>query len=193
MRSSASSTPRTARRGRSCSRARSRGSTSWARRRSATASFDYNARVSGLQALDRYTLRIRLKQPDYVFLYTMAHSPFGAVAREVVEAYGDDLMAHPVGTGPYVLKEWRRANKIILEANPDYRGFTWDYASSGSAWDDTLVAVDARQEDAADRPRRDQRDRGGAVALAGVQPEGARLPGPAGDVPAAGHRTPTGS
>jgi ABC-type transport system substrate-binding protein len=101
--------------------------------------FDYSARVAGLQALDRYTLRIRLKQPDYVFLYTMAHSPFGAVAREVVEAYGDDLMAHPVGTGPYALKEWRRANKIILEANPDYRGFTWDYASSGSAWDDTLV------------------------------------------------------
>ena len=69
----------------------------------------------------------------------MAHSPFGAVAREVVEAYGDNLMAHPVGTGPYLLKEWRRANKIILEANPDYRGFTWDFKSTGTAWDDALV------------------------------------------------------
>lgn len=100
---------------------------------------DYNARVSGLQAVDRYTLRIRLKQPDYVFLYTMAHSPFGAVAREVVEAYGDDLMAHPVGTGPYTLKEWRRANKIILEANPDYRGSTWNFAVSEPSWDEALV------------------------------------------------------
>ena len=47
-----------------------------------------------------------------------------AVAREVVEAYGDDsgwAMAHPVGTGPYVLKEWRRGQRIVLEANPGYR------------------------------------------------------------------------
>ena len=103
--------------------------------------FDYTARVSGLQALDRYTLRIKLKQSDYVFLYTMAHSPFGAVAREVIESYGNDTMSHPVGTGPYVLKEWKRGNKIILEANPDYRGFTWDFASSGSAWDDAVVGA----------------------------------------------------
>ncbi len=103
--------------------------------------FDYTARVSGLQALDRYTLRIRLTQTDHVFLYTMAHSPFGAVAREVVETYGADLMAHPVGTGPYALKEWRRANKVTLEANPDYRGFTWDYTAFDPSWDDALVAT----------------------------------------------------
>jgi ABC-type transport system substrate-binding protein len=101
--------------------------------------FDYAARIAGLQAVDRYTLRIRLKETDYVFLYTMAHSPFGAVAREVVEAYGEDIVAHPVGTGPYVLKEWRRANKIVLEANPDFRGFTWDFAAVEPAWDDALV------------------------------------------------------
>jgi ABC-type transport system substrate-binding protein len=103
--------------------------------------FDYTARVSGLQAPDRYTLRIRLKQSDYIFTYTMAHAPFGAVAREVVETYGDDVMAHPVGTGPYVLKDWRRANKVILEANPDYRGFTWDFVAVEPTWDDTVVAA----------------------------------------------------
>ena len=72
-------------------------------------------------ALDKYTLRFKLKAVDYLFPYTLAHVPFGAMAREVVEAYGDDVQAHPVGTGPYVLKEWRRAAKIVLEANPDYR------------------------------------------------------------------------
>jgi ABC-type transport system substrate-binding protein len=101
--------------------------------------FDYEGRVAGLQAVDRYTLRIRLKQTDYIFLYTMAHAPFGAVAREVVEAYGDDLPAHPVGTGPYLLKEWKRSNKIVLEANPDYRGFVWDFAVSDAGWDEALV------------------------------------------------------
>ena len=103
--------------------------------------FDYAAQIAGLQAPDRYTLRIRLKEPNYVFLYTLAHTPIAAMAREVVEAYGDDLSGHPVGTGPYVLKEWVRSSKMVLEANPGYRGFTWDFkAEPGSAWDERVVA-----------------------------------------------------
>jgi ABC-type transport system substrate-binding protein len=101
--------------------------------------FDYNATVPGAVALDKYTLRFKLKQPDYLFLYTLAHSHFGAMAREVVEAYGDDTQAHPVGTGPYVLKEWKRGTKITLEANPDYRGFTWDFQPTDDAWDQGVV------------------------------------------------------
>jgi ABC-type transport system substrate-binding protein len=103
--------------------------------------FDYDARIAGLTAVDRYTFRVRLTAPDYLFNYTAAHIPYGAVAREVVEAYGDDLQAHPVGTGPYVLKEWKRAAKIVLEANPDYRGFVWDFAVSEPVWDTPLVEV----------------------------------------------------
>ena len=49
-------------------------------------------------------------------------------------------MAHPVGTGPYMLKSGRARAKIVLEANPDYRGFTWDFQpTSDPAWDDALV------------------------------------------------------
>jgi ABC-type transport system substrate-binding protein len=104
--------------------------------------FDYEGKVAGLQAIDRYTLRIRLKQPNFVFLYTLAHTPVGGMAREVVEAYGDELMAHPVGTGPYLLKEWKRGSKIVLEANPGFRGFVWDFKPEpGSAFDEALVAV----------------------------------------------------
>ena len=101
--------------------------------------FDYDAKVAGMRAVDRYTLEFRLKDTDYIFPYVVAHVPFGAVAREVVEAYSDDAQAHPVGTGPYVLKQWSRAAKIVLEANPDYRGFTWDFAVADPAWDDALV------------------------------------------------------
>jgi ABC-type transport system substrate-binding protein len=101
--------------------------------------FDYKAVVPGAVALDKYTLRFKLKQPDYLFLYTLAHSHFGAMAREVVEAYGDDTQAHPVGTGPYMLKEWKRGTKITLEANPDYRGFTWDFQPTDDAWDRQVV------------------------------------------------------
>jgi ABC-type transport system substrate-binding protein len=101
--------------------------------------FDYAKTIPGLVALDKYTLRFKLTSPDYLFLYTAAHVPFGAVAREVVEAYGDDVQAHPVGTGPYMLKEWKRAAKIILEANPDYRGFVWDFEPTADPWDAQVV------------------------------------------------------
>ena len=82
--------------------------------------FDYDASYPGLQVLDRFTLRIRLKRPDYTLLHDLAQHYFGAIAREVAEHYGDDIGAHPVGTGPYVLKHWTRGHKIVLEANPDF-------------------------------------------------------------------------
>ena len=103
--------------------------------------FDYDATVPGIVALDKYTLRFKLTSIDYLFPYTLAHVPFGAVAREVVEAYGDDVQAHPVGTGPYMLKEWRRAARIVLEANPNYRDVTWDFQPSADPWDKGVVAA----------------------------------------------------
>jgi ABC-type transport system substrate-binding protein len=106
-----------------------------------TGKFDYEAKIPGLEAVDRYTLRVRLKETDFNFPFKIAHTSYGAVAREVIEAYGDDTMAHPVGTGPYVLKEWVRASKIVLEANPGYRGFVWDFAASEPAWDDGVIAA----------------------------------------------------
>ncbi len=102
--------------------------------------FDYEAPIDGLQALDRYTLRIRLAHTDYDFAFKIAHTSYAAVAREVIERYADDTMAHPVGTGPYMLKQWVRTSKIVLDANPNYRGFVWDFTASEPAWDDALIA-----------------------------------------------------
>jgi ABC-type transport system substrate-binding protein len=82
---------------------------------------DYDAAMSGLRAVDRYTLQINLTDVDYTLLERLAGLPAMAVAREVVEASGNDIMSHPVGTGPYVLKEWKRASRVVLEANPSYR------------------------------------------------------------------------
>ena len=87
--------------------------------------FDYDAPIPGLEALDRYTLRIRLNAPDLRFLYVFAVPNTAAVAREVVEAYGRDFGAHPVGTGPYVLGEYQRSAKIVLLANPGFRDTTY--------------------------------------------------------------------
>ena len=85
---------------------------------------DYDAEVEGLRALDRYTFRLVLGEPNPRFVYLLADSGLtGAVAREVVEHYGPkDIGDHPVGTGPFRLKSWRRASQLVLERNPRFRG-----------------------------------------------------------------------
>ncbi len=68
--------------------------------------FDYDAKIAGLEAVDRYTVRFRLKDTDYNLPYVMAHEAAALVAREVVEKYGESdgrVMSNPVGTGPYQL------------------------------------------------------------------------------------------
>ena len=81
--------------------------------------FDYDRPIEGLRALDRYTLQLRLTEPNFPVIHDNIIR--GAVAREVVEAAGGDIRARPVGTGPYRLREWKQGSRVVLEANPDYR------------------------------------------------------------------------
>ncbi len=89
-----------------------------------TGKFDYDTPIEGLQAIDRHTIRIKLNFADYELLSNLTTIATGAIAREVIEAYADGagwVMANPVGTGPYRLKEWRRGQRIVLEASPTFR------------------------------------------------------------------------
>lgn len=77
-------------------------------------------RVAGLQVLDSHTLRIELEAPDLSFLHVMAMPFTYAVAREQVEKWGESYYQHPIGTGPYVLTEWRRSTRLRFARNPYY-------------------------------------------------------------------------
>jgi ABC-type transport system substrate-binding protein len=89
--------------------------------------FDYDTPVEGLRALDRYTLRIRVERPLPRLIQTLATGDlYGALCREVVEAYGEEIPAHPIGTGPFRLADWRRSSKIFLVRNPTYRHVVYD-------------------------------------------------------------------
>ena len=89
--------------------------------------FDYDAPIEGLRALDRHTLRFELEEPRPRFIDTLTYSDLlGGIAREVVEFYGDTIGEHPVGTGPFRLKTWRRSSRIVLERNPIYREVRYD-------------------------------------------------------------------
>jgi ABC-type transport system substrate-binding protein len=99
-----------------------------------TGRFDYDAPLEGLKTLDRYTFQVKIREPIYIFVYNFADCRIAcAVAREVVEHYGEDVGSHPVGTGPYRLTFWRRSSKMVFEANP---GFREDYFDGEPAADD---------------------------------------------------------
>ncbi|HEY9105527.1 MAG TPA: ABC transporter substrate-binding protein [Roseateles sp.] len=108
--------------------------------------FDYDREVEGLKVLDRYTLQIRMGVGDPRFVYQFADAGFlGAVAREVVEFYGDRIMEHPVGTNAFRLAEWRRSSRVVLEKNPNYRDQRYAETAPPDASDRLKAEVAALQ------------------------------------------------
>ena len=133
-----------------------------------TGKFDYDTPMPGLEVLDRYTLRIRLKVPDYNFAYMLAMPSTGASAREAVEMYGLDYGSNPVGTGPYQLlkSEYKRTSKTVLVKHPNYRKRIWDW-SSDAPEDQTLIkAMQGKPVPSIDRIEMYPIDEGQAAWLA---------------------------
>lgn len=78
------------------------------------------ADVQGIRVRDRYTLELRLGERFPPFLALLAYPAAMVVPREAVEQAGADFSTRPVGTGPFRLTEWRRDDRLVLTANPDY-------------------------------------------------------------------------
>ncbi|TGD78836.1 ABC transporter substrate-binding protein [Hymenobacter wooponensis] len=66
------------------------------------------------------TLRVYLKEPFIPFLGILTMPYAYVVPREAVQKYGKDFREHPVGTGPFIFKEWDEGNAIIYHRNPNY-------------------------------------------------------------------------
>ncbi len=81
--------------------------------------------IDGFTANDRHTLQISLTRPYPQLLQILSMTHASAVAREVVSKYGEEIGNHPVGTGAFQLKDWRRGSKVILTKNPNFREDTY--------------------------------------------------------------------
>lgn len=86
--------------------------------------------TGGITAVDAYTLQIVLSNPSPAVLAILSTPPSSAVDPQVVEANGGIvanqtntyMSTHPVGTGPFVFKEWVKGDHITLLNNPSYWG-----------------------------------------------------------------------
>jgi len=76
-----------------------------------------------IEILDDHTIRLTFDKP-YPFLrvaFTGSTGRAGTmVNRRAVEQWGKDYGRHPVGTGPFKFVEWKEADFIQLERNPNY-------------------------------------------------------------------------
>jgi ABC-type transport system substrate-binding protein len=88
--------------------------------------FPYDVEAEGARVLDRYTLEFRTSKPAPRLPYLFANLISSGVAREAIEAYDGRTMERPVGTGPFVLKQWVRGLKVVLERNPRHQHTVWD-------------------------------------------------------------------
>ena len=81
----------------------------------------------GVEAVDKYTVRISLVQPAPFFVGLLAHQVFRIVPRKIVEKYGS-AWTQPqniVTCGPFKVKTWRPYDKLVVERDPMY----WDAAT----------------------------------------------------------------
>src|SRR5690606_36382062 len=73
--------------------------------------------------LDEKTVQITLRNPVPYFLSLIGHS-FGSPGRaDLVEKFGEGYGASAeslASNGPFVLKEWKHEDMIVIEKNPDY-------------------------------------------------------------------------
>lgn len=85
---------------------------------------DYGGEIKSIEAIDPLTVKFTLCFPDPAFPAKAADTALQIHPSEYLEATGGtgDLLEKAIGTGPYMLKEWRKGDQMIMEANANYWG-----------------------------------------------------------------------
>jgi ABC-type transport system substrate-binding protein len=89
--------------------------------------------LEGVEVLDRYRYRIRIKGKYPQFLYWLSMPFFAPMPWEADRFHSQPGMVeknltldwYPIGTGPYMLTENNPNARMVLERNPNFRGETY--------------------------------------------------------------------
>jgi ABC-type transport system substrate-binding protein len=82
----------------------------------------YYEDIDQVEVVDTYTLRVRMKEPSGALPMALAgyYRGIPMISPTAFKKYGDDWKRHPVGTGPFMLKEWIPGDHVLLVKNPHY-------------------------------------------------------------------------
>jgi len=81
--------------------------------------------VRPIEVVDEHTVRFRLRYPSGSFLAVLVNPRAGIVPEHLlkgVDLNTADFNRKPVGTGPFKFVEWRRGERLVMEANEQYHG-----------------------------------------------------------------------
>jgi oligopeptide transport system substrate-binding protein len=88
--------------------------------------------ISGILKIDSHSFSVKLTKPNPLAMFPFAMSQTSIVPREAVEKYGEEFERHPVGSGPFFIKELSRRGEMVLAKNPRY----WEtYPTEGEETD----------------------------------------------------------
>jgi peptide/nickel transport system substrate-binding protein len=103
------------------------------------------AAIASVDVVDPQTVKVTLSQPQGDFVYNMAWGDAVIVSPETAA----DNANNPIGTGPYKLGEWVKADHITLVRNENYTGtppaldtVTFKFITDGTAATSALLAGD---------------------------------------------------
>jgi len=116
--------------------------------------FDYSAPVEGMRALGSHEFEVELTEPVHAFLYKLAMFQFSIVPREAVERYGSGFSRHPVGSGPFLLRDeedWTPGKGMTLYKNPTYRDDFYPGEGEPGDREDGLLAAAGKRVPFVDR------------------------------------------
>jgi ABC-type transport system substrate-binding protein len=72
--------------------------------------------------VDDYTVTLKLKYPFSPFEPSLSMTLVSPISPAALQKYGEDVRQHPVGAGPYILKEWVKGDRIVMVRNEHYWG-----------------------------------------------------------------------
>lgn len=101
---------------------------------------DHLGPYESTEVVDEYTAVVHLKSPFAPLLDGISSGWLCMVSPTAAKQWGpDEFQDHFVGTGPFVFKEWKRHEYILLEKNPDYWGGPAFFKHQGNACLDSIM------------------------------------------------------
>lgn len=80
------------------------------------------AQVASVTVIDEYTVKIKTKIPFAPLLSHLTHAANGIQSPAALKRSWDKPLLMPIGTGPFIFKEWLRGNRLVMVQNENYWG-----------------------------------------------------------------------